>query len=169
MSAVCGLDIHSESTYATVLGPDGRVVVPGRVPNGLLPRFLRPLRVGRIGVEASIPAAPLYRRLVEGGYEVLVSHPKKTHYIAEARIKSDLVHSRVIAKLVRLGSLPLDYMPPREIASLREKIRRRAFLIRERSKLKVKVRNTLAYEGLKPPGSTASSPVGVWGGFGVWV
>jgi hypothetical protein len=33
---------------------------------------------------------------------------------------------------------------------LREKIRRRAFLVRERVRLKVKIKNFLAYEGVKP-------------------
>lgn len=42
-------------------------------------------------------------------------------------------------------------MPPAEIAELREKIRRRAFLVRERAKLMTKIRSVLAYEGLKPP------------------
>jgi hypothetical protein len=31
MSAfVCGLDVHKESTYATILGPDGEVVAQRR-------------------------------------------------------------------------------------------------------------------------------------------
>ena len=34
MSAfVCGLDVHKESTYATILGPDGEVVAHRRMPN----------------------------------------------------------------------------------------------------------------------------------------
>jgi transposase len=40
---------------------------------------------------------------------------------------------------------------PRGIAELRERVRRRAFLVRERTKLRVKVRSTLTYEGVKPP------------------
>jgi len=47
--------------------------------------------------------------------------------------------------------LPTSYIPPRELAELREKIRRRAFLVRQNIKLKVKIRDVLAYEGVKPP------------------
>ena len=50
-----------------------------------------------------------------------ISHPKKTRCIAEARIKSDRVDSEAIAELVRCDSLPPSYMPPPEIAELREK------------------------------------------------
>jgi transposase len=47
--------------------------------------------------------------------------------------------------------LPESYIPPEELAELRERIRRRAFLVRQRTKLKVKIRDVLAYEGIKPP------------------
>ena len=71
---------------------------------------------------------------MEEGYKVLVSHPKKTRYIAKARIKTDRVDSKALVELVRLDFLSLN-MPPRDIAELREKVRRRAFLVRERTKL----------------------------------
>jgi len=82
---------------------------------------------------------------------VLVSHPKKTRYIAEARIKTDKVDSQALAELLRLNSLPLSYMPPPHIAVLREKVRRRAFLVGQQTKFKIKVRSVLTYEGIKPP------------------
>ena len=52
---------------------------------------------------------------------------------------------------MRLEALPQSYMPPPDIAALREKVRRRAFLVRQRAKLMAKIRIVLAYEGLKPP------------------
>ena len=120
------------------------------MPNEEVPAFLRPWGVERVAMEASTSIALLYRRLVEEGYDVLVSHPKKTRYIAEARIKSDRVDSRVLAELLRLNSLPESYMPPPYIAELREKVRRRDFLVREQTKLKVKIWSVLSYEGVKP-------------------
>ena len=153
MSAVfCGLDVHKESTYATVLDSTGQVVTQRRMKNEEIPEFLEPLKVNRVAMEASTYIIPMYRRLVEEGYNVTVSHPKKTRYIAEARIKSDRVDSKALAELLRLDSLPESYIPPPDIAELRERIRRRAFLVRQRAKLKVKIRGVLAYEGVKPPG-----------------
>jgi transposase len=93
---------------------------------------------------------PFTGALVDTGFMVEVGHPKKTRYIAEARIKSDKVDSRAIAELVRLDALPQSYMPP-DIAALREKVRRRAFLVRQISKLMAKISVVLAYEGVKPP------------------
>jgi len=59
--------------------------------------------------------------------------PKKTRNIAEARIKTDWIDSQALAELLRLNSLPESYMPPPDIAMLREKVRRRAFLVRQQS------------------------------------
>lgn len=42
-------------------------------------------------------------------------------------------------------------MPPREIAYLRERVRRRAFLVRQRAKLKTKIKSSLTIEGINPP------------------
>jgi transposase len=106
MSAVvCGLDVHKESTYATVLDRDGQVLVQRKMHNEDIPGFLEPIHPEKLAMEASTYIIPLYRKLTEQGYNVTVSHPKKTRYIAEARIKSDRVDSRALAELLRLDSL----------------------------------------------------------------
>lgn len=151
MSAYVGLDVHKDWSFATVLDQDGRVVVQRRLLNEHVPGFLEGFNVEKVGLESSTYVVPLYRALVGKGFVVEVSHPKKTRYIAEARIKSDRVDSKALAELVRLNSLPQSYMPPPEIAVLREKVRRRAFLVRQRAKLMTKIRSVLAYEGVKPP------------------
>lgn len=150
MSAYIGLDVHKDWSFVTVLDQNGRVVVQKLLENELVPSFLENFNVLKVGLEALTHVAPLYRALVGKGFAVEVSHPKKTRYIAEARIKSDRVDSKAIAELVRLDALPKSYMPPSEIASLREKVRRRAFLVRERAKLMTKIRGLLAYEGVRP-------------------
>jgi len=114
MSAVfCGLNVHKESTYATVLGQDGEVITQKRMKNEEIPGFLEPLNVEGVAMEASTYIIPMYRKLTEQGYDITVSHPKKTRYIAEARIKSDRVDSKALAELLRLDSLPVSYIHPR--------------------------------------------------------
>jgi len=153
MSAVvCRLDVHKESTYSTVLDPEGEMLARRRIPNDEIPSFLEPLGIDKVAMEASTYIILIYRKLKEEGYDITVSHPKKTRLIAEARIKSDRVDSKALAELLRLDSLPESYVPPKELAELRERVRRRAFLVRQRAKLKVKIRGVLAYEGVKPPG-----------------
>jgi len=152
MSAlVCGLDVHKDSTYATILNPEGKIVNQTRMNNERVLSYLSHFKVERVAMESSNQVAPLYRQLTKEGYSVMVSHPKKTRYIAEAKIKSDRVDSKAIAELARLDALPLAYMPDKETAILRENVRRRAFLVRERVKLRVKIKSLLTYEGLKWP------------------
>ncbi len=152
MSALfCGLDVHKDSTYATILSQEGKIVNQTRMINENVLPYLKHFNVNKIGMESSNQIAPLFRQLTAKGYFVVVSHPKKTRYIAEAKIKSDRVDSKAIAELVRLDALPLAYFPTGDIAKLREKVRRRAFLVRERVKLRVKVKSVLTYEGLKWP------------------
>lgn len=101
----------------------GQVVTQRRMKNEEIPEFLEPLKVDRVAMEASTYIIPLYRKLTEQGYDVTVSDPKKTRYIAEARIKSDRVDSKALAELLRLDSLPESYIPPPDIAELRENAR----------------------------------------------
>jgi transposase len=152
MSAlVCGLDVHRDSTYATILNANGKIVNQKRMSNSLVPSYLSDFKIDRIGMESSNQIVPLYRLLTKKGYDVSVSHPKKTRYIAEAKIKSDGVDSKAIAELVRLVALPSAYIPDPETAMLREKIRRRAFLVRERVRLRAKIKSLPTYEGINPP------------------
>ena len=127
----CGLDVHKESTYATIINVFGEVQIQKRMKNEEIPEFLEPLQVEKVAMEASTYIMPLYRQLTESGYDITVSHPKRTKLIAESRIKNDKVDSKALAELLRLNALPESYIPPPEVALLREKVRRRAFLVRE--------------------------------------
>jgi transposase len=152
MSAlVCGLDVHKDSTYATILDSRGKIVDQTRMNNERVLAYLSRFSVEKVAMESSNQVAALYRRLESKGYSVVLSHPKKTRYIAEAKIKSDRVDSRAIAELARLDALPLAYMPEKEISVLREQVRRRAFLVRERVKLRVKIKSVLTCEEIRSP------------------
>ena len=111
MSAfVCGLDVHKDSTYATILNHEGKIVNQTRMENERVLPYLSHFKVSKVGMESSNQIAPLFRQLTAKGYDVVVSHPKKTRYIAEAKIKSDRVDSKAIAELVRLDALPLGLL-----------------------------------------------------------
>jgi hypothetical protein len=70
----CGLDVHKESTYATILDQTGQVATQIRMKNEEVPQFLQPLEVEKVAMEASTYIIPMYRRLVDEGYDVTVSH-----------------------------------------------------------------------------------------------
>ena len=151
-SLVCGLDVHQSGVFATVMSYGGQVVERRKLADkDDVVAFLRHYRIDKVAMESSTSIVPVYRALRKGGYNVLVSHPKKTRLIAESRIKTDRVDSWALTELARLDALPLSYVPPEDIAALREKVRRRAFLVRMRSRLKVKIRADLTINGVTPP------------------
>jgi transposase len=150
-SLVCGLDVHKDSVYATVMNYGGEVVEKRKLSNDQIVSFLSQYPIDKVAMESSTSIVPVYRALQRKGYTILVSHPKKTRLIAESRIKTDRVDSWAVTELARLDALPLSYMPPDDIAALREKVRRRAFLVRMRGKLKVKIKAQLLINGLTPP------------------
>ena len=102
----CGLDVHKESTYTTVINVFGEVLTQKRMKNDEIPEFLEPLQVEKVAMEASTYIMPLYRQLTGKGYDITVSHPKRTRFIAESRIKNDKVDSKALAELLRLNALP---------------------------------------------------------------
>jgi transposase len=147
----CGLDVHRNGlSYAAVVDQMGKLIQSKKVPDSaLLNFFLERYHPTKVAMEASTAIAPVYRELTRQGYDVVVSHPMKTRLIAESRIKTDRVDSKVLAELLRLDALPSSYMPDEEISSLRETVRRRAYLVRERTKFRVKIRDCLVYNGMK--------------------
>ena len=62
MSAlVCGLDVHKDSTYATILNPEGKIVNQTRMENERVLPYLCHFKVTKVGMESSNQIAPLFR------------------------------------------------------------------------------------------------------------
>ena len=90
-SLVCGLDVHKDSVYATVMNYGGEIVDKRKLTNDEVVNFLSQYPIDKVAMESSTSIVPVYRALRGKGYEILVSHPKKTRLIAESRIKTDRV------------------------------------------------------------------------------
>ena len=69
----CGLDVHKESTYATVINVFGEVQTQRRMKNEEIPDFLEPYPSLRVAMEASTYIAPLHRQLKLKGIDLTVS------------------------------------------------------------------------------------------------
>lgn len=70
------------------------------------PSFLKPYQVEHVAMEAITSIKPIYRRLVDEGYEVHVAHPKEARSISRAKIKPYRTSSKALTELLRLDSLP---------------------------------------------------------------
>ena len=123
-SLVCGLDVHKDSVYATVMNYGGEIVDKRKLTNDEVANFLSRYPIDKVAMESSTSIVPVYRALRGKGYEILVSHPKKTRLIAESRIKTDRVDSWAVTELARLGLSWLGWTPCRCRACLQKILRR---------------------------------------------
>jgi transposase len=93
----------------------------------------------------------MYDVLEEGTDEVVLARPKRVKAIAAARIKTDKIDANILAHLARADLLPPAYAPPVEIRELRDLVRHRSKLVRERTRHKNRIHTILSKYNLHSP------------------
>jgi transposase len=130
-----GVDHHKRSSYITVMDERGKIVKEGRVANNResLRRFLNnPHSCGDSSavLEAGRNWTVMYDWLEEEVGEVKLAHPVKVKAIAEAKIKTDRIDSKVLAHLLRCDLLPEAYVPGKDARLAKNILRQRMFFIK---------------------------------------
>jgi transposase len=147
-----GLDVHKRICHGTMMNGEGKIVKQERFSNG--PRgvdaFMGGVEGARVVMEAGYCWQPLYDRLEAEGHDVKLAHPLKTKAIAQAKVKTDKIDSETLAHLLRADLVPESWVPPQELRDLRELVKRRAFLVKMRTKLKNRVHAELAKRDITP-------------------
>ncbi len=150
-----GFDIHEEEFYGTVMDKEGNIITEGPVKNSKegVQSFLGcfPSTEIIITIEACGLARGVYNLLTELGYDVVVANPAKIKSMPGSN-KTDKIDSRRLADLLRVGYLPITYMPSEDIIKLRDISRHRAQLVRMRAMTKVRIKSYLSRDGKKFPG-----------------
>ena len=143
----CGIDLHKHYSYIVVKDQQGRQITKGRVVNNqeTIAAFFSPMKEYQIiaALEATNNYYWLFETLDQLGIQVKLCHPLKTRAIAEAKIKTDKIDAKILSDLNRADLLPLSYIPSRKIRELREIVRHRIRLVRQRSRLKLQLRDVL--------------------------
>ena len=147
-----GLDVHKRVCHGTVMDEEGHVVKREHFSNdrGSLSSFMKDIGEAKVVMESGYCWQPIYDALKEKGYDVRLAHPLKVKAIAEAKIKTDEIDSETLAHLLRANLLPESYVPPKEIRDLRELVKRRAFLVGMRTRLKNRIHADLAKRDIDP-------------------
>jgi len=149
-----GIDLHKRTAYVSVVNEEGKLVKHGRVGttgvelSQLFEGIPKPVKAT---VEATRNWYWVYDLLEPQVEELKLAHPPKTKLIAEARIKTDKVDSKILADLLRLDYLPSCYVPDQETRQRRELLRHRAYLIRIRSGIKCRIHGILDKAGITHP------------------
>lgn len=81
----------------------------------------------------------IHDTLEENGIETVLANPLKTKLIAQAKIKSDKLDSRILADLLRGDLVYESYVPSKEFREKRSLVRHRGALVKARTALRNKV------------------------------
>jgi transposase len=131
-----GLDVHRDVCEIAIV-EDGKVRSAGRVspsPRGLdvLAESLQP--ADQVALEATGHALAIARRIEPHVARVVVAVRKELRAITEAKIKSDRLDARMLARLLAAGLLNGCWLPDERTRSLGRRLARRAQLVRHRTR-----------------------------------
>ena len=156
MARFVGCDVHKRTAVFTILFANGRVEATHTVTvtREALAQFAEHYltREDRLAMEATTntwAVAEILRPHVE---EIVIGNPLRTRAIAEAKIKTDKVDSRVLAELLRADYLPSVWQPGPDTQRLRRLTHRRAALVSDRTRLKNRLHSILHHCLIPLPG-----------------
>lgn len=151
-----GMDLHKSYIQIAAIDTDGGLLYNHKIDNDTdsISKFLDGINTdAKIVIESSSVWYDVFCQLEARGFDVVLSNPLKTKAIASAKIKTDKIDARVLAELLRAGLVPACYIPPRETMQLRQLVRHREFLVKDRTNHKNKVHGILLQNGIRIQGT----------------
>lgn len=134
----CGADLHGRNLYLCILDPDRQVLLHRRVPCDpeRLLAALGPFREDLIiGVECMFKWYWLADFCAEHDIPFVLGHAFDMRAVHGAKSGNDRLDAERIARLLHGGLFPVAYVYPRGMRSTRDLLRRRSYLVHQRSGL----------------------------------
>jgi transposase len=147
----CGLDVHKRTVVACVISPEGQQVRTfGTMTRDLLAlaEWLSMGNVSRVAMESTgVFWQPIYNVLEDAGLDVLVANAR--HIKAVPGRKTDVKDAEWIADLLRHGLIRGSAIPSRARRELRELVRYRLSLSRQRAQVAHRIHKVLEGANIK--------------------
>lgn len=145
MRRCIGLDVHREFAQVAIW-ENGVVRQAGQIKT--TPEDLRAFAESlgpndEVALEATGNTYAIATLLERHVARVVISNPKKTRAIAEAKVKTDKVDAQILAQLLAADYLPSVWLPDEDTHALRRQVARRAHIVRQRTRLKNQVQAIL--------------------------
>ncbi len=132
-----GIDLHSNNTVTKLLDEGDRVVYGKRLPNDLevIVAALQPYRAELVGIaiESTFNWYWLVDGLMDAGYRVHLANPSAMVRYEGLKFSDDDSDAHWLAHLLRIGLLPEGYIYPKKDRPLRDLLRKRTHLVRQRT------------------------------------
>lgn len=147
MELYAGIDLHSNNSVIVVLDANDREVYRKRLPNDLA-QILGALQscgdITAVAVESTFNWYWLVDGLQAAGYAVRLVNTAGVKQYDGLKHGGDFSDARHLAHLMRLGILPTGYIYPREGRALRDLLRKRGQLVRQRTTQILSIQNLLS-------------------------
>ena len=148
MTLYCGIDLHSNNSVVAVLDEQDRTVYEKRLPNDL-ETIIEVLCIYQAELAACVVESTynwywLVDGLMAAGFVVRLAHTSALPEYSGLKYSNDFSDARHLAYLLRLGLLPTGYIYPKEERALRDLLRRRLLLVRQRSLHHVSLQSLIA-------------------------
>jgi len=150
MGLYCGIDLHATNSWLCVIDSEGRRLMERRVPNRLetICDRLEPYReeLSGVAVESTFNWYWLVDGLSERGYPVRLANPGAMKRYEGLKYSDDRHDAHWLAEMLRLGVLPTGYIYPKATRPVRDLLRHRLRLVRNRTARLVTVSGVIARE-----------------------
>lgn len=148
MAMYCGIDLHSNNCFVSIRDETHSDVLCLRLRNdlGTILETLEPYRgeLVAVAVESTFNWYWLVDGLKEAGYDVRLVNTTKSSDYSGLKFTDDRHDARWIAHLLTLGILPEGYIMPPPERGLRDLLRRRTYLVHQRTSLYLSVKTIFA-------------------------
>lgn len=152
-----GLDVHKDSIAVAVLRPDAMVPDQRTIPN--TPEAIRRVVAGlgsgrdlRFCYEAGPTGYDTYRQLIQLGVACDVIAPSLIPRRPGARVKTDRIDARNLARFHRAGELTAIRIPTPSEEAVRDLVRVREDLKADRRRTSHRIKSFLLRQGRRYPG-----------------
>lgn len=143
-----GIDLHSNNSVIALLDEADHPVYRKRLGNdlGMILRELsaHQARIEGLVVESTYNWYWLVDGLMEAGYRVHLANTAAIVQYQGLKFTDDASDAQWLAKLLRLGLLPEGYIYPKEERAVRDLLRKRSQLVRQRTANVLSVQNLFA-------------------------
>jgi transposase len=137
MSLYCGIDLHANNSVVAVVDDQDKALFEKRLPNALatIVGALKPFHADLVGcvVESTYNWYWLVDGLTDAGFPVRLAHTGAVPQYAGIKYTNDQSDARHLAHLLRLGILPEGHIQPKAQRALRDLLRRRLLLVRQKT------------------------------------
>jgi transposase len=139
MKIMVGIDLHSNNVLCGLMDQNGRRLLHRKLPCDLaaILQLLEPYkkRIDTIGIESTFNWYWLVDGLQDHGYHVVLANPAAMQPYSGKKHTDDVSDAYFIAELLRLNLLPTGHIPDRQTRPVRDLLRRRLLLVRQRTTL----------------------------------